>query len=314
LARGRIIDKQIHLNEQLAACSIQARYLYKAMIIHADDAGRMKASPMYLKGLIFPFDEATRAQTIKAWRDELVATGIITVYAAGGQEFLSHPNWEKFQTLRKDRIKPSDCPTPTPESSSVVDSCRTDVNQVSDSCHPEPNRTQPNRTEPKPPLPPKGEGFDVFWQAYPKKAGKEVAYKAWVKLSPSPTMIETLIAAVAKQKISDQWRKDGGQFIPHPSTWLNQKRWQDELPTNIGSDGAWLYEQRKKQGRCTACGTMLKITDGIKTCSTCDKPSIPMPRQPLPAVNLEKIPCEYHGQKIYVKDDKKHCFYCRENL
>ena len=38
-----------------------------------------------------------------------------------------------------------------------------------------------------------------------------------------------MTAAIAKQKLSDQWTKEGGQFIPHPATWLNGKRWEDEL-------------------------------------------------------------------------------------
>lgn len=34
---------------------------------------------------------------------------------------------------------------------------------------------------------------------------------------------------------SKQWTKDNGQFIPHPSTWLNQSRWEDE-PDNAGAN------------------------------------------------------------------------------
>ena len=39
-----------------------------------------------------------------------------------------------------------------------------------------------------------------------------------------------MLAAIEKQKQSAQWQDNGGQFIPHPSTWLNQRRWEDELP------------------------------------------------------------------------------------
>ena len=37
-----------------------------------------------------------------------------------------------------------------------------------------------------------------------------------------------MVAAVAQHCASAQWRKDDGQFIPHPRTWLNQGRWKDE--------------------------------------------------------------------------------------
>lgn len=38
---------------------------------------------------------------------------------------------------------------------------------------------------------------------------------------------EKILAAVQAAKRSDQWTKDGGQFIPHPATWINQGRWDD---------------------------------------------------------------------------------------
>ena len=37
-----------------------------------------------------------------------------------------------------------------------------------------------------------------------------------------------MITAVEAQRASAQWRKDGGEFIPHPRTWLHQGRWKDE--------------------------------------------------------------------------------------
>ena len=37
-----------------------------------------------------------------------------------------------------------------------------------------------------------------------------------------------MLDAVSAQSESDQWRKDGGQFIPNPATWLNQSRWEDD--------------------------------------------------------------------------------------
>lgn len=70
--------------------------------------------------------------------------------------------------------------------------------------------------------------FDKFWEVYPKKVGKEAARKAFAKVK---VPLETLIAAIEKQKKSKQWTKEKGQYIPHPATWLNQGRWEDELET-----------------------------------------------------------------------------------
>lgn len=69
--------------------------------------------------------------------------------------------------------------------------------------------------------------FDVFWQTYPKKTGKDAAIKSWNKLKPN---LNDVLNALKWQKQSEQWQKNGGQFIPNPATYLNQGRWKDEPP------------------------------------------------------------------------------------
>lgn len=70
-------------------------------------------------------------------------------------------------------------------------------------------------------------GFMEFWQAYPRKVGKGAAEKAWAKASPD---LQAVLTALAWQTKQDGWTKDGGAFIPHPGTYLNQRRWEDEKP------------------------------------------------------------------------------------
>ena len=86
-----------------------------------------------------------------------------------------------------------------------------------------------------PPISPKGEKdcsdlFNQFWTAYPKHIAKQSAVKAFEKLKPDEKLLEAMLKAIARQKESKQWEKDGGAFIPYPATWLNQRRWEDELP------------------------------------------------------------------------------------
>ena len=70
-------------------------------------------------------------------------------------------------------------------------------------------------------------GFMEFWKAYPKKVGKGAAEKSWSKAKPD---LQAILAALAWQAKQEAWTKDGGQFIPNPSTYLNQRRWEDERP------------------------------------------------------------------------------------
>jgi hypothetical protein len=41
-------------------------------------------------------------------------------------------------------------------------------------------------------------------------------------------VLEQMLSAIARSKRTEQWQKDGGKFIPMPTTWLNQRRWEDE--------------------------------------------------------------------------------------
>lgn len=86
-----------------------------------------------------------------------------------------------------------------------------------------------NNQSKEPPLPPEGDGFAEFWKAYPVKKGKAAAEKAWLKLKPDTELQATILSAIAVQRESSSWKRDKGQYIPHPTTWLNQRRWDDEV-------------------------------------------------------------------------------------
>ena len=68
------------------------------------------------------------------------------------------------------------------------------------------------------------EDFTIFWTAYPKKTGKDAAYKSWTKAKPR---LDDVMYALSWQQDSDQWKRG---YIPNPATYLNQGRWKDEEP------------------------------------------------------------------------------------
>lgn len=73
--------------------------------------------------------------------------------------------------------------------------------------------------------------FSEFWNAYPRKVSKEAALKAWQKIKPDDSLLQQILKALEWQSHQTEWIKDGGKFIPHPSTWLNGRRWEDEQPS-----------------------------------------------------------------------------------
>ena len=104
-----------------------------------------------------------------------------------------------------------------------------------------------------PPISPKGKTdcsdlFNQFWTAYPKHIAKQSAVKAFEKLKPDEKLLEAMLKAIEMQKESKQWEKDGGAFIPYPATWLNQRRWEDELP-QVETDNVFLQMLREEGGQ-----------------------------------------------------------------
>ena len=75
--------------------------------------------------------------------------------------------------------------------------------------------------------------FEDFWNVYPRKVGKKAAGTAFKKIKPSQKLIIKMIETVEAFIKSKQWQNENGRFIPNPATWLNQGRWDDEIPDPI---------------------------------------------------------------------------------
>jgi len=72
--------------------------------------------------------------------------------------------------------------------------------------------------------------FNNFWELYPRKAEKGKALTSWNKLCTKKTGVKPtwrqIRSAIIAQKQSDRWQNK--DFIPLPTTWLNQSRWLDD--------------------------------------------------------------------------------------
>lgn len=77
--------------------------------------------------------------------------------------------------------------------------------------------------------------FETFWKAYPPRngvrSGKAQAEKCWKKAAKKkaePELLKACLKALEWQKKDEMWTKDNGMYIPMASTYINQKRWEDE--------------------------------------------------------------------------------------
>lgn len=140
---------------------------------------------------------------------------MIELYENGDIEII---NWNKRQETN---LTPAERAKSYRDRKKVVTkSSRSKVTNVTQ----EENRIEENRRE---------EGnmyegvFESFWLEFPEKKGKGKAYESWCKIKSDKTQI---IQAIKKQVINNHFKgKDGKDYIPHPATWLNQKRWEDEI-------------------------------------------------------------------------------------
>lgn len=85
------------------------------------------------------------------------------------------------------------------------------------------------------------EGFEEFWKAYPKKMGKDAALRAWCAIKPKGDLLKAINRGLERDRVSEQWTKQKGRFIPYAATWLNGKRWEDDPheghERNVGRPG-----------------------------------------------------------------------------
>ena len=72
------------------------------------------------------------------------------------------------------------------------------------------------------------ESFKLFYKEYPKKKSKGQAESRWKTINPNECLFSSIMTGLESAKLSEDWTKDNGKYIPHPATWLNAKGWEDE--------------------------------------------------------------------------------------
>ena len=254
---NRIIKESAFTSDKIAQLSDFEFRLWVGLITQADDAGRGDARPAIIKGRVFALRERTAVKDIENALSALAAHGCVSLYTVDGKPYYEFPHWAAHQRVRDAKPK-----YPGPDESDVSP-------QIAASCGESPRNAaliqsnpiqsesiSESETNARPRA--KEAAFDAFWQAYPKKVGKDAARRAFAKVKAP---LDDLIAAVEQQKTSKQWTKDGGQYIPNPATWLNQGRWDDELPAAYDGasrdpdpDGSKLVQMQKMLKKMEGAG------------------------------------------------------------
>lgn len=233
MARIRSIKPTFFLDSDMSSLSPMARIFFIGLWCLADREGRLKDKPRELGVQLIPYD-LPKADP-EALLNEL-APRFLLRYQVEGKGYIYIRGFHKHQ--RPANSEPaSDLPEPP------SDILATDLFVASSTCDEQKGQERKGRERKGK----EGKGmeytpaFTEFWQAYPHKTGKGAAWRAWEKVSPD---LGACLKALEWQRVQPQWTKDGGKFIPHPSTWLNQKRWEDE-PMRVNDGNA----SRSVQGK-----------------------------------------------------------------
>ena len=202
MARSRNIKPGFFQNEDLQELDFATRLFFIGLWTEADREGRLEERPRRLKNALFPVDDVVIEDMLAG----LARYDFIRRYERDGKRLIQIVKWANHQNPHKREavsVLPGEFDE-TPADEEIGDA-------------PGPNQAETEAM------------FESFWKCYPRKTAKDTARKAFAKLKPTADLLERMMAALGVQSVSPGWVKDGGQFIPHASTWLNQKRWDDEV-------------------------------------------------------------------------------------
>jgi hypothetical protein len=236
MGRIRTIKPDFWRNDGLSSCSAEAALLAIGLLNCADDDGFFLANPKLIEADVFPLRELSGSTT--ELLKELQSIGYISLFlGSDGKRYGCVVSFAKHQVINKktdSKIKgliqeQEDYSSDTVALPSGKERKGKERKGMEEEMEVERKATSALRA---------GGGldsnFEVFWKAYPKKVGKASAAAAWSKAKA--VTIDLVANALLWQVESDQWTKDGGQFIPNPATYLNQARWLDEPPVANRSD------------------------------------------------------------------------------
>ena len=108
MARTRLLNPEVFLHEDLAACSPHARLLFLSLWTQADREGRLRWLPARVLGEAFPHEPGLDVQALGA---ELVGAEVLVLYEVNGRRFGALPNFLKHQKPHRNETA-SSCPQP----------------------------------------------------------------------------------------------------------------------------------------------------------------------------------------------------------
>lgn len=203
---NRVLRGSFVTSDLIDALTAEEERMFFRLIAVVDDFGLMDARPVILRSSCFPLKGDVGVADVARWIAALASKGLVDLYEVEGKPYVAVRKWQERRRSHPKYPQPS-AGTPVVELQTIK------------------ALPSPKRAAPRPA--PQQDEFTAFWRAYPRKEKKPDAMKAWLQESPP---LDAVIADVERRRSTPDWLKDGGKFIPHPATYLRQRRWEDEVP------------------------------------------------------------------------------------
>lgn len=101
MARKRMIDPSIWINEDFGTLSILGKLIFIGLFSNADDEGRGKASPAYIKAVLFPYNDDLRISDVEKTLQEVSSKMSVIFYSCDGNMYYTLTSWNTFQKIDK---------------------------------------------------------------------------------------------------------------------------------------------------------------------------------------------------------------------
>jgi hypothetical protein len=217
-----IIDDE-YLNGYAKLVSPYATLAYLSLCRHADK--KQVAFPSYAK---IAEEFRISSESARKGIDELVALNIINKRRMGRRLCNEYTLIDKSEWVSRDSVQPyknnrkiSKNESDTNDvgiTSKIGDTNDTLFSDTNDVGAKDAHKKDAHTTE-----------FEKFWNSYPRHINRKSALKVFLRISPSAELFSKMMASLEVQKKSKQWLENDGRFIPHPGTWLNGERWEDDV-------------------------------------------------------------------------------------
>ena len=245
----RLLREGILESERVDQLSAGAEVFYRRGMSKVDDHGRYYAKSGLLIAALYPLRIGkVRTGQIAAWLAECLNARLIRTYTVDGKQYLEYLD---FRQQRRSKSK-----FPQPDESQPQRAWEASAQQpLADAQQPLADAKQlladahlvvsSNSDANAGPRGPRSHtpGFARFWETWPsspRKVAKARCVETWVKRGLED-LAETIATHVAALKSTKQWR-DG--YEPAPMTYLNQRRWEDGLPSDR-RDGNGADQERR---------------------------------------------------------------------